>query len=575
MNATPEIGGRPPIDSEATQLSVRGMTCQNCARHVREAINSVPGVSMASVNLDQQSASVRWAAEFEPNVAAVVRAVNAAGYEAAAVAESAAKSERKSGGLSGWGLNLVVGVPVTAILVMGEWVFGLAMEPWFQWLAFALASLVQFIGGARFYAGAWRQLKARSSNMDTLVALGSTTAYAYSVWALFQHTHVYFMEAAAIITLISVGHWIESRMSARAASSMKKLLGLAPAQARRRSASGTEELVAVSELCVGDIVVLRPGERVPTDGKVMEGESSLDESMLTGESVPVDKAPGAPLYGGTVNLNRIVTMQVTATGEATALAQIIAAVERAQTSRANIQRLGDRVSSVFVPIVVLVAIATALWWGLAYDSAAAVFATLSKFLWPTVVPSGALAAALVHCAAVLIIACPCAMGLATPAAIMAGTNAAAERGILIRDGVALEKAGTINAIVFDKTGTLTLGKPEVAGHAVFTSGIDALGLARALAAHSNHPLSQAIARTHVQGAETSAPLHDWHERSGSGIEATLEGKTVRLGSINWLATTGINSARAQSFIDEWTGQGASIVALSVASEVAAVFALQD
>ena len=581
MNAVDVHEDRAPESevSDGTQFSVQGMTCQNCARHVREAISSVAGVSTASVNLEQHSATVRWAAEAEPNVEAVVRAVNEAGYEARAVAKREPSEEARSRWFKGWGLNLVIGIPVTVLLALGEWVFHVAMEGWFQWSAFVLATLVQFVCGARFYRGAWQQLKARSSNMDTLVALGSTTAYAYSVWALFQHTHVYFMEAAAIITLISLGHWMESQMTARAASSMKKLLGLAPSQARRRNASGAEELVPVSALRAGDVVVLRPGERVPTDGKIIDGESSVDESMLTGESVPVDKTPGAIVYGGTVNVNRLLVMQVMATGDSTALAQIIAAVERAQNSRANIQRLGDRVSSVFVPIVIVVALATALWWGLAFQSASATAASFSQYLWHVVIPNSALAAAVVNCAAVLIIACPCAMGLATPAAIMAGANAAAERGILIRDGIALEKAGTIRAIVFDKTGTLTQGKPEVSARAVFINEFDALAVARSLAAHSNHPLSQAIARwssnAEAPTGSINRELRDWRELSGSGVEATFNGQCVRLGSINWLASSGVDLSAAQQFIDEWTGKGATIVALASGNQIAAVLGLQD
>lgn len=569
MNAT-GVAHAPPEHTDATELSVRGMTCQNCARHVREAIQSVPGVSTANVDLDHQSATVRWSAGSAANVDALVHAVNEAGYQAEQAGNSDASATNRPSWLSGWGLNLAVGVPVTVILVLGEWVFGLAMERWFQWMAFALATVVQVVCGARFYRGAWMQLKARSSNMDTLVALGSTTAYAYSIWALFQNTHVYFMEAAAIITLISTGHWLESRMSARAAGSMKKLLGLAPSQARRRTTSG-EELVSLADLRVNDLVVLRPGERVPTDGKIVEGESSVDESMLTGESVPVDKAPGALVYGGTVNVNRLLVMQVTATGDATALAQIIAAVERAQNSRANIQRLGDRVSSIFVPVVVLVALGTALWWGLAYDSALAAWSTLSGFLWHSAIPDTALAAAIVHCAAVLIIACPCAMGLATPAAIMAGTNAAAERGILIRDGVALEKAGSINAIVFDKTGTLTQGKPSVAAESRYVTSYDVTQLARSLAAHSNHPLSQAI----VAGHSSTIALKEWRERSGSGIEASLDGQTVRLGSLQWLASLGVDLSAAHAFTEEWMAKGATIVALGLGEKVAAAFAIQD
>ena len=236
-----------PEASRLMEFNVRGMTCQNCVRHVREAIAAVPGVATASVNLEQNGASVRWADGAAKDGEAVVRAVKAAGYEA--VEERGTRDEsRKAWG--GWTLNLIVGVPVTVLLILGEWIFDLAMERWFQWLAFVLATVVQVVGGARFYRGAWLQLKARSSNMDTLVALGSTTAYAYSVWALFQHAHVYFMEAAAIITLISVGHWLESRMSARAASSMKKLLALAPVEARRRTPWGAEQVVPLATLHV-------------------------------------------------------------------------------------------------------------------------------------------------------------------------------------------------------------------------------------------------------------------------------------------------------------------------------------
>ena len=343
------------------------------------------------------------------------------------------------------------------------------MARWFQWLSFMLAGIVQVIAGARFYRGAWSQLKVGGSNMDTLVALGSTTAFGYSAWALFSGYggHVYFMEAAAIITLISTGHWFEARVSARASSALKALLELAPQTARRRNADGSESETPVAELKAGDLIVLKPGDCVPTDGLVAEGDSAVDESMLTGESVPVDKTTKSELYAGTVNLSGRLVMRVTATGEGTALAHIIAAVQRAQTSRADIQRLGDRVSSVFVPIVVSWPSLPPLWWGFAFDSATHVHDLLAQFLWHSHLPASALAAAVVTAAAILIVACPCAMGLATPAAIMASANAAARRGILIRDGVALEKAGKITAVLFDKTGTLTFGKPEVAAEKEF------------------------------------------------------------------------------------------------------------
>ena len=447
--------------ASVVELAITGMTCPNCARHVTEAIQSVPGVSSATVQLEASRASLRWSAGTAPNTLAVIRAVEEAGY-GASVAETAESGHGESK-VSGWQVNLWVGLLGTVPLMLGEWAFRLGMTRWFQWCSFVLAGAVQILAGSRFYRGAWSQLKVGRSNMDTLVTLGSTTAFAYSSWALFSHSgsHVYFMEAAAIITLISCGHWLESRVSARASSALRQLLDLAPALARRRNAGGTETEIPVAELRAGDLVTLRPGDRVPTDGEVVEGVSAVDESMLTGESAPVDKTTGSRLYAGTVNVNGRLGMQVTATGEETALAHIIEAVQRAQTSRADIQRLGDRVSSIFVPLVVAVAVAAGLWWGLAPDSARHVHDALGRFLWAAQAPEGPLAAAFIIAAGVLIIACPCAMGLATPAAIMAGSNAAAQRGILIRDGVALEKAGRVTAVLFDKTGTLTVGRPEV------------------------------------------------------------------------------------------------------------------
>ncbi len=557
------------------------MTCGNCARHVTQAIQGVAGVQSAIVSLEGHSARVRWQPDAEQNLDAVIKAVEEEGYGAKPL-ESKPRETGESK-LAGWRVNVLLGVPVTVLLMLGEWGFHLETLRWFQWVSFVLAGLVQVLAGARFYRGAWLQLKAGSSNMDTLVALGSTTAFGYSTWALFSgHPgHLYFMEAASIITLISLGHWMESRISVRASSALRKLLNLAPAMARRRALDGTETEVPVADLLSGDMVILRPGDHVPTDGVVTEGESAVDESMLTGESVPADKAKGALVYAGTVNLNGRLAMRVTATGEDTALAHIIAAVQRAQSSRADIQRVGDRVSSVFVPIVVIIALAAGLWWGLAPDSARAAHHWLAQFLSFAHAPEGTLGAAFIIASAVLIIACPCAMGLATPAAIMAGSNAAAQRGILIRDGVALEKAGRITAVVFDKTGTLTIGRPELAKTWV-PQGIsepDALALAASLACNSTHPVSRAV------GTATASvvALTEWREVQGAGVQAKADVNApnanapteVRLGSLRWLREIGVDFSAADAFVQQWSKEGATMVALAAGQSLLAVFAVKD
>jgi len=618
METRQTIPSAPPEISAEMELSIGGMNCNNCARHVSEAIQGVSGVRSATVILDAGRASVRWNSGAEQNVSAVIEAVQKAGYTAKEIqADTSAGCETRH---ASWQINLWLGITVTAALMIGEWVFHLAMTPWFQWLSFALAGAVQIFAGGKFYRGAWNQLKIGGSNMDTLVALGSTTAFGYSAWVLLGGVggHVYFMEAAAIITLISFGHWLEARVSARASGALEKLLNLAPQTVRKiqNPESGirnpenqsfalktptfsesairnpqSEMEVPVAELKIGDLVALRPGDRVPVDGVVTEGDSAVDEAMLTGESTPVDKSARSELYAGTVNLNGRLVMRVTATGESTALAHIIAAVQRAQTSRADIQRLGDRVSSVFVPVVVAIAIAAALWWGLAPESAKHVHDLLAPFLWPAMTPTGA-ATAFIIAAAVLIVACPCAMGLATPAAIMAGANTAARRGILIRDGVALEKAGQVTAVIFDKTGTLTVGKPEVTEiYEPLAPSLSPLGVERvaegrvreiaaALARSSTHPISRAIAKI----ASEEIQISNWKETRGAGVEGKIKPSTlnlqpstslVRLGSLRWLKETGVDLVSGGKFIAEWSGQGATIVGLAVDQSLAGLFAIKD
>jgi P-type Cu+ transporter len=597
-----------------TGFSVAGMSCNNCARHVTEAIQAVPGVDHVAVQLESGRATVHWRPETVPAVGPVVEAVRRAGYQARPLEEAGANAGPPSASpLVGWKFNVIFGAVLTLPLMIGDWVLGLGTHDAFKWLGFACAAPVVLVCGRRFFVGAWRQIQRGRSNMDTLVALGSTTAFGFSTWGLLAGWpgHLYFMEAAAIITLISLGHWLEALASDRAASSLRALMRLTPQTARRLDPAAQEVEVPVAELRPGDRIVLRPGDRVATDGEVAEGRSAVDESMLTGESLPSEKAPGARLYGGTVNSDGRLVMRVTATGEGTALAQIIAVVRRAQASRAGIQKLADRVSNVFVPIVVVVAVATALWWGLAYPSALGFAQALASVLWHAHFPDTALAAAFIHAAAVLIVACPCAMGLATPAAIMAGTNAAARRGILIRDGQALEKSGTITTLVFDKTGTLTQGRLSVAAFEEFAlpdpSAPSAKRVAALLAQPSNHPVSRALAHLATPGIASDGPggerrpasasrpapfatlravastslfpgLEDWREVRGCGIEsklATEPAAVFRVGSLTWLNECGVDPAPAKSFLAGWSMKGATVLGVAADRRLIGVAALRD
>lgn len=587
FRAVREAGYEPERQKASfSELNVKGMTCSGCARNVAEALQSVAGVDRVDVRLEESRAQVHWKTGAKGNENALVEVVKKAGYEAALApgAEGMQSRTAKWSPFSGWFFNVVVGSVLTIPLMVLEWGFGAGMERWYHWFAFACVIPIQTLCGARFYRGAWNQLRAGHSNMDTLVVLGSTAAFGYSCGALFQGAsgHLFFMESASIITLISVGHWVESKVSARAAKSLRALLDLAPQKARILDPGGAEVEVAVASLQLGDQVVIKPGDKVPIDSEVIDGASAVDESMLTGESVPVNKAKGSRIYAGTTNMHGWLLGRVSATGSGTALAQIIAVVERAQASRANIQKLGDKVSSIFVPIVVLIALGTGLWWGLAPESARAFSAWLQPLFGHSHNAMGPVAAAIYHAAAVLIVACPCAMGLATPIAVMAGANVAAERGILIRDGIALEKTGMITAILFDKTGTLTQGKLALADAEDFLLPSEqALGfhkIAASLAKRSLHPLSQTVAGF----SNVFLPVTDWEEVRGAGVQgrltlgtSSLDGAQVRLGSLSWMRDLGVDLKGGAEFIEKWSDTGSTILGLAADTRLLGLIALQD
>lgn len=556
------------------------MTCSGCARSVSEAIQRVEGIDNVQVELERARAIVEWLPDQISLDQAVLKEVTEAGFQATPFSDSEPESHFSDWSpLSGWKFNVLLGSIATAVLMIAEWVFLQGSNRWYHWFAFFLAVPVQVLCGARFYRGAWNQLKVGRSNMDTLVALGSTTAFCFSAWGLFSgwEGHLFFMESVAIITLVSVGHWIESKVSARAANSLRALLNLTPPSAIVRDGDGRESEVPVSELRLNDEVIIKPGHRVPTDAEVQDGQSSVDESMLTGESLPVDKSPGGKLFAGTLNVQGFLSARVTATGERTALAQIVAVVKRAQSSRANIQKLGDVVSGIFVPIVVAIALGTGFLWYFAPETALALSGRLELFFWPAHHPDGLLATAIYHVCAVLIIACPCAMGLATPVALMAGTNIASERGILIRDGSALEKSGRISGVVFDKTGTMTQGRASVVAVSEQENSSGEPNLCReiatALASPSSHPLAKAISGL----SKTPVPLVNWEEIRGSGIQAILknDGSVARLGSPTWLAESAGVTELESAFFEDWTSKGATVIGVAVNNRLLGLFALQD
>ncbi len=541
MTATPAPSATPDPDvapaSATLDLGVGGMTCASCVGRVERALKRVPGVQDATVNLATESARVLFAPGAQAE-AQIRRAVRDAGYEPRTREQAASAPDSPWTGFLpvAWamGLSLPLVVPMVADLLGHHW-----MLP--AWLQFALATPVQFILGARFYKAGWHALRAGTGNMDLLVSIGTSAGWGLSMW-LWLGTgsqHLYFEASAVVIALVLLGKWLEARAKYQTTAAIRALQALRPEVAHVLQPDGAEADLPLAEVLAGDTLVVRPGERVPADGTLEQGQTHIDESMLTGEPLPVPKGEGARVTGGSINAEGRFVMRAQAVGGETVLAQIIRLVEDAQAAKAPIQRLVDQVSAVFVPVVLVIATLTFAGWLL----------------------SGApVEAALIHAVAVLVIACPCALGLATPAAIMAGTGVAARHGILIKDAQALEIAHRVDTVAFDKTGTLTVGQPRLVAF-VAAPGCDEsaeLSVAASLQGGSEHPLARAVqAQARDRGLAVPAP-EGVRAVAGRGTEGEVGARSYLIGSLRWMKELGVDLSPLAQDVQRLQQQGATL-----------------
>jgi Cu+-exporting ATPase len=511
------------VAHDELDLAVRGMTCASCVARVEKALAKVPGVVSASVNLATERAHV--VAVAGTGIDVLRSAVDAAGYETDSPDVEKTGAAPAAGGLPDWWpvalsalLTLPLILPMLGLLFGAHWALP-------GWLQLALASPVQFWLGARFYRAGWKALKAFTGNMDLLVALGTSAAYGLSVYGLLAGAagvhDLYFETSAALITFILLGKWLEARAKRQTTEAIRALNALRPDRALVRR-DGKDVEVPLASLVLGDLVVVRPGERVPVDGEIREGRSHVDESLITGESLPVVKGVGERVTGGSINADGLLLVETRAIGAESTLARIIRLVENAQAAKAPIQRIVDKVSAVFVPIVLLIALTTLLGWGLT---------------------TGNWTSAVLYSVAVMVIACPCALGLATPTAIMAGTGVAARHGVLIKDAEALEIAHSITTVAFDKTGTLTEGRPQVlAIDAASGHQADILRLATALQQGSQHPLARAVMEKAAAENVSPPAASEAKALPGRGVQAVVEGRTLYLGSSRLMQELGVDTS---------------------------------
>ena len=549
------------VPAHSLELDISGMTCASCAGRVEKALARVPGVKSVSVNLASERAHVELLGQVD--TALLINAVSQAGYGASVhhTAKASEDDQQKRLHRERWALTLAIVLALPLVLPMLLAPLGVHwMLP--AWAQFVLATPVQFILGARFYVAAWKAVKAGAGNMDLLVALGTSAGYGLSLyeWAIAEPgsmPHLYFEASAVVIALVLLGKYLESRAKRQTASAIRALEALRPERALR-VVDGQEQDVAISDLRLNDWVLVKPGERFPVDGEVVEGQSHADEALISGESLPVPKQPGDKVTGGAINGEGRLIIKTLALGTETVLARIIRLVEDAQSAKAPIQKLVDKVSQVFVPVVLLIALATLLGW------------------WLYGAP---IETALINAVAVLVIACPCALGLATPTAIMAGTGVAARYGILIKDAEALERAHEVSAVVFDKTGTLTSGTPQIA-HFSALDGDEAqlLQAAGALQRGSEHPLAKAVLDACAARNLKVPDVMDSQSLTGRGIAGTLLGRRLALGNRRLLEETGLNPGSLAESATAWETEGRTLswlIEQSPQPQVLGLFAFGD
>jgi Cu+-exporting ATPase len=550
------------VATKKSIFPVGGMTCASCVARVEEALSGVPGVISASVNLASEKATVEYLEGTE--AADMRRAVKDAGYELGpevqALEDVTTAAQREVRVVRN---RFIVAAVLASIIMALGFIPSFVGKPYLLW---ALATPVQFWSGWRFYRGAWGALKHRTSDMNTLIAVGTSVAYFYSLIAIIfpglftagmMEPHLYFDTSAMIIALVLLGRFLEARARGQTSEALKRLIGMQPKTALVIRQGGQEE-IPVEDVRVGDLVLVHPGERIPVDGVVREGYSSVDESMITGESMPVEKKVGDKVIGATINKTGSFQFEATKVGKETTLARIVRMVEEAQGSKAPVQRLADVIASYFVPTVIGIAIVTFV-------------------IWYFVGPAPALTFALLNFVAVLVIACPCALGLATPTAVIVGTGKGAEHGVLIRNGEALERAHQINAVLLDKTGTLTRGEPVVTDviAAPFSSLEEILRLAASTEVRSEHPLGEAVVKAATEKKLRLSPSSDFNAIPGQGVEASVADKKLLLGNLKLMEERGFALNGLEKKATDLFQQGKTVMFLGWDRQVAGIIGLAD